>query len=100
MGAKPDVIALEEAYLDGELKQLGGPGAGRDIVERLDDLRALRLKEMDESGIDLQVLSHSIPGLQGVDAATGVPPARPLNDRRYQTVRSHPHPVAWLAPLS
>ena len=26
---------------------------------------------MDEAGIDFQVLSHSIPGLQGVDAATG-----------------------------
>src|SRR6266699_290246 len=38
MAAKSYVIALEEHYLDAELKQLGGPGAGRDIVERLDEL--------------------------------------------------------------
>ena len=45
---------------------------------------------MDEAGIDLQVLSHSIPGLQGVDAATGVPLARRVNDRLAETVRAIP----------
>src|ERR1700730_17028603 len=88
MAAKSYIIALEEHYQDSELKQLGGPGAGRDIVERLDDLGALRLKEMDESGIDLQVLSHSIPGLQGVDAATGVPLARRVDDPLHEAVRA------------
>jgi hypothetical protein len=49
---KPYIIALEEHYQDPEVKQLGGgPGAGRDIVERLDDLGALRIREMDEAGI-------------------------------------------------
>jgi hypothetical protein len=72
MAKKPYIIALEEHYQDPEVKQLsGGPGAGREIVERLDDLGALRIREMDEAGIDLQVLSHSIPGLQVVDAANG-----------------------------
>jgi hypothetical protein len=28
---------------------------------------------MDEAGIDLQVLSHSIPGLRTVDAEAGPP---------------------------
>src|ERR1700731_5438276 len=89
--AKPYVIALEEHYQDAEVAQLGGgPGAGREIVERLDDLGALRLKEMDEAGIDFQVLSHSIPGLQGVDATTGVPLARRVNDRLYDAVQRHP----------
>jgi 2,3-dihydroxybenzoate decarboxylase len=99
MAAKSYVIALEEHYLDAEVKQLGGPGAGRDIVERLDDLGALRLREMDESGIDLQVLSHSIPGLQGVDAATGVPLARRVNDRLHEAVRAHPDRFAGFAAL-
>src|SRR6266513_2081540 len=99
MAAKSYVIALEEHYLDPEVKQLGGPGAGRDIVERLDDLGALRLKEMDEAGIDLQVLSHSIPGLQVVDAATGVPLARRANDRLHETVRAHPDRFAGFAAL-
>src|SRR5579871_2517778 len=69
MADKPTVIALEEHYLDPEVRQHGSPGAGPDIVRRLDDLSDLRLKEMDAAGIDLQVLSHTIPGLQAVDAA-------------------------------
>ena len=83
MAAKSYVIALEEHYQDAELKQLSrGPGASPDIVERLDDVGALRLKEMDESGIDFQVLSHSIPGLQGVDAESGPALARRAADRQ------------------
>jgi predicted TIM-barrel fold metal-dependent hydrolase len=103
MAAKSYVIALEEHYQDAEVKQhTGSPGTGGALAgleERLDDLGALRLREMDESGIDLQVLSHSIPGLQGVDAATGVPLARRVNDRLYQTVRSHPDRFAGFAVL-
>jgi hypothetical protein len=90
MAAKPTIIALEEHYLDPEVKPLGSPGAGPEIVHRLDDLGALRLKEMDEAGIDFQVLSHTIPGLQGVDAATGVPLARRVNDRLHEAVQRHP----------
>jgi predicted TIM-barrel fold metal-dependent hydrolase len=103
MAAKSYVIALEEHYIDAEVKrQTGGPGTGgalRGLEERLDDLGALRLKEMDESGIDLQVLSHSIPGLQGVDAATGVPLARRVNDRLHEAVRTHPDRFAGFAVL-
>src|SRR5438445_9855414 len=100
MATKPYVIALEEHYQDAEVTQhTGGPGAGRDIVERLDDLGGLRLREMDEAGIDFQVLSHSIPGLQGVDAATGVPLARRANDRLAEAVRAHPDRFAGFAAL-
>src|SRR5260370_23490395 len=99
MAGKPYVVALEEHYRDAEVKERGGPGAGRDIVERLDDLGALRLKEMDESGIDFQVLSHSIPGLQGVDAATGVPLARRVNDRLHEALRAHPDRFAGFSAL-
>jgi hypothetical protein len=81
MAKKPYVIAVEEHYQDPEVKQLGtGPGAGREVIERLDDLGALRIREMDEAGIDLQVLSHSIPGLQAVDAEAGPPLAHRTND--------------------
>src|SRR3954451_4271502 len=86
MAAKSYVIALEEHYQDTELRQHSG-GA---IAERLEDVGALRLKEMDEAGIDLQVLSHANPGLQGVDAAAGVPLARRINDRLHEAVQHHP----------
>jgi 2,3-dihydroxybenzoate decarboxylase len=95
MAAKSYVIALEEHYQDSELKQhLGGA-----IAERLEDVGALRLREMDEAGIDLQVLSHANPGLQGVDAATGVPLARRINDRLHEAVKRHPTRFAAFAAL-
>ena len=100
MAKKPYIIALEEHYQDPEVRQLGGgPGAGHDIVERLDDLGALRIREMDEAGIDLQVLSHSIPGLQAVDAEAGPPLARRTNDRLHEAVQRHPDRFSAFAVL-
>jgi predicted TIM-barrel fold metal-dependent hydrolase len=101
MAAKSYIVALEEHYLDAEVKQYGGGAAiaAPPIVERLDDLGALRLKEMDEAGIDLQVLSHSIPGLQAVDAAAAAPLARRVNDRLYEAVQRHPDRFAAFAAL-
>ena len=100
MAKKPYIIALEEHYQDPEVRKLGaGPGAGRDIVERLDDLGALRIREMDEAGIDLQVLSHSIPGLQAVDAEAGPPLARRTNDRLSEAVQRHPGRFSAFAVL-
>ena len=69
MFKKPNcpVIAIEEHYWDPELaKHFTGPEAGRgnETDERLYDLGALRLKEMDEAGIDIQVLSHGAPSTQ------------------------------------
>src|SRR5437762_6927872 len=99
MATKHYIIALEEHYQDAEVRrQTGGPGMPG-IEERLNDLGALRLKEMDESGIDFQVLSHSIPGLQGVDAATGVPLGRRVNDRLHEAVQRHPDRFAAFAAL-
>jgi predicted TIM-barrel fold metal-dependent hydrolase len=99
---KPYVIALEEHYLDPEIKQATGRTDAigpRQLIDRLDNLGELRLREMDEAGIDFQVLSHSIPGLQGVDAATGVPLARRANDRLAEAVRAHPDRFAGFAAL-
>jgi predicted TIM-barrel fold metal-dependent hydrolase len=102
MATKPYIIALEEHYSDPEVKRhftgIDATNAPR-IVERLDDVGALRLKEMDEAGIDLQVLSHSAPSLQKMDAETAVGLARPANDRLYETVRAHPDRFAAFAAL-
>jgi len=58
------VIAIEEPMGQGEKKQLAGTFTGHRIragprpqLDRLYDLGALRLKEMDEGGIDIQVIS-------------------------------------------
>jgi 2,3-dihydroxybenzoate decarboxylase len=100
---RPTVIALEEHYWDDEVAShfpdkaaMGGPPA---VMQRLGDLGALRLKEMDEAGIDLQVLSHGAPATQRFDAETGIRLARRANDRLHETVNAHPTRYAGFAAL-
>ncbi len=89
--AQPAVIALEEHYLDPEVarhfKESGPEGRVPALRERLYDLGELRLREMDEAGIDVQVLSHGAPATQRMDAQTAVPVARRANDRLHELVR-------------
>src|SRR5437879_9702477 len=97
MPTKPYIIALEEHYFDPEVKrQITGLDATNvpRIVERLDDVGELRLREMDEAGIDLQVLSLANPGLQKLDAETAVRLASSANDRLHEKVRAQPDRLA------
>ena len=54
-----------------------------DIVgARLRDFGPDRLAGMDASGISVAILSHTVPGVQGiVDPAAAVTAAREINDR-------------------
>src|SRR6267378_3700168 len=106
--SRPFVIALEEHYWDAEVaKTFEGAEArrpaplrrGPDLRQRLDDLGALRIREMDEAGIDVQVISHGAPSTQRLDAATAVPLAKRANDRLHEAVRAHPERFAGFAAL-
>ena len=68
---KCPVIAIEEHYWDAEMaSHFTGTESGRpgETQRRLDDLGALRIKEMDDAGIDIQVLSHGAPAAQKIPA--------------------------------
>jgi predicted TIM-barrel fold metal-dependent hydrolase len=96
------VITLEEHYWDEELSShfagldAGGPPETR---KRLLDLGGLRLQEMDEAGIDIQVISHTAPGLQKLPADVAVPLARRVNDRLAAAIAKHPSRFAGFAAL-
>jgi len=65
----------------------------------LDDLGDLRLKEMDEAGIDVQVISHGAPSTQRLDAQAAVRLARDANDRLSAAIAAHPERFAAFAAL-
>ena len=99
---KPTVIALEEHYWNPEVAKhfdQATMGGAPFIIERLNDVGALRLKEMDEAGVDVQVLSHGAPATQRLDAETGIRLARLANDQLHEAVNAHPTRFAGFAAL-
>jgi len=92
------VIAIEEHYLDAEVDGLMGDGHNP-FRDRLTDLADVRIKEMDEAGIDIQVLSHCPPGAQAFGAETGIALAKRVNDRLAEFVKSKPDRFSAFATL-
>ncbi|MEE8334361.1 MAG: amidohydrolase family protein [Alphaproteobacteria bacterium] len=86
------IIAIEEHYLDADVdKQVGGKaGGGGNTREKLLDLGAIRLGQMDDAGIDIQVMSHCPPGAQAFDPSDAAERGRGVNDRLNAFVSSNP----------
>src|SRR5579863_8519694 len=96
------VIAMEEHYWDEELeKTYTGSEAGRpgEQYKRLHDFTGMRLKEMDEGGIDVQVLSHGAPSTQKLPADIAADLTRRVNDRLAAFVRANSKRFAAFAAL-
>lgn len=72
-------------------------GANAPLVSRLSDLGEGRIRDMDATGIDMQVLSLTSPGVQVFDAATANAIARDTNDQVAEAIRRHPTRFAGLA---
>ena len=71
-----------------------------DKAERLLDLGPMRLQAMDETGIDVAVLSLTTPGVQSLEPDLAVELARTSNDQLAAAVRSHPDRFQGFATLS
>jgi predicted TIM-barrel fold metal-dependent hydrolase len=71
-----------------------------DVGERLGDLGARRLADMDETGLDVQVLSLTAPGVQNLEPAEAVALQTATNDLIAEAVRGHPDRYQGYATLA
>lgn len=94
------IIALEEHFVTPSLIRAEGraPAAYEDssqkmssaeVEERVQELGEARIRNMDETGVDVQVLSPG-PGVQGAEPAEAVSLARDLNDLTVETIKRRP----------
>ncbi|MBV9224865.1 MAG: amidohydrolase [Acidobacteriaceae bacterium] len=105
------LITLEEHYrspqVDGEIGEAGDyfrsmNTAGEKAAQRLvnlSDLGERRLADMDRAGIDLQVLSYTVPSPEILESSRAVPLAQRANDEMAEAVRRHPKRFAAFATL-
>ena len=98
------VVALEEHFtipsavskISAEAKAKRGfvqrtvGATGYNPLEFLGDLGEKRLKLMDESGIDVQVLSVSGPGAELMEGDVGIDIAKGVNDGLKEAMNKHP----------
>src|SRR5689334_25035414 len=92
----PLVVALEEHYWDRELVTHFPGREGKrlsQVEERLQDITNLRIKEMDEAGTDVQVLSHGAPGTQQMEAEPAVKLQPQNNERLAEILKANPKRV-------
>jgi predicted TIM-barrel fold metal-dependent hydrolase len=103
------IITLEEhfatpEFFDGpgrELKDRAQRVGGRyaNLIERLCDIDAKRIAEMDAAGIDVQVLSLTAPGVEQLAVADAIALAHDTNDYLADAVKKNPERFAGLAAL-
>ena len=101
-------IALEECWTipentgKNDPMKLAPKGViGDDLVANLEDLHGTRLRQMDENGVELMVLSLLAAGAQGIsDPSAAEKLASQANDRLGEEVMKNPQRFAAFAALS
>jgi predicted TIM-barrel fold metal-dependent hydrolase len=103
MCAKERIVAIEEHFVNPVLaRQYSGHHKLAPFMHsagRLEDLGAIRIREMDEAGIDVQVISHLQPGAQVFEPKMSTKMAREANNLLYEGIQVHPNRFAGFATL-
>jgi len=108
--APPELLAryrklLEEGYDDpGFLSlwsyYLGNSPRATGLASRIQDVGEGRLRDMDSTGIERQILSLTAPGVQVFDADTATALAKTFNDQLSEVVCNHPARFSGLAAIA
>ena len=106
------IVALEEHFVTEEVERAGAAveprwrddstgflKPGSDMAARLHDLTDERIRWMDASGIDVQILSLTTPGVQTLAPKHACDVARRTNDLIARTVRDRPDRFGGFATL-
>jgi len=94
-------ITLEEHFItESFVHATGDAPRFAQLQPKLLDLGAGRIADMDEAGIDLQVLSLVSMGFDALDAATATALAHDVNDELADAVRAHPNRLAGFAMVA
>jgi 2,3-dihydroxybenzoate decarboxylase len=96
------VIAIEEHFWAPEFTAHFSEGQLKrppEMKQRLEDLGADRMKDLDNAGIDVQVLSHAPTGPQRLPRQIAVEASRKANDRLHGAVKAAPGRLAGFAAL-
>ena len=92
------IIAIEEHFTSPQLRKLIAPRAGP-IQAMLDEMGGQRIKDMDEAGIDIAVLSENNPAAHNLDPETSVTMAKASNDFLHAQIAANPKRFAGFAAL-
>jgi predicted TIM-barrel fold metal-dependent hydrolase len=90
---KTDAYRIE--WGDGAIEPIGDI-----LLNKLLDLGEGRLKSMDENGIDVQVLSLTIPGVEQLDPQIGTVLAGRTNDALSEVIKTYPDRFLGFAALA
>ncbi len=103
-------ITIEEHFQSNSFRERmnkdnqGGPAPSGafspELQAKLNDLGSIRLNDMDASGIDLQVISHSAAGMMtSLPAQESIGLIRAANDQLAEAITAHPDRFAGFALL-
>ncbi|HTI74535.1 MAG TPA: amidohydrolase family protein [Mycobacterium sp.] len=98
--ATPELIGAWQA-LEPQWRDVGIPSSpDDDLGRRLVDLDGERIAAMDETGLDVSVVSMTTPGLQNLDSRDAVALQGGCNDTLADAVRRHPDRLQGFASLA
>jgi 5-carboxyvanillate decarboxylase len=109
--APPDILSRYRILLqDGSIRDpgfvslvgfyMGGSARAAPVMARMADLDQIRIADMDATGIALQILSLTAPGVQVFESGEATALARMSNDFLADAIRRRPDRFAGLAAIA